>query len=1737
MLYPQTPFCCEHNTMVSASKRKRNEEFPLSREDSTQQPATSLLVKNSDKLSFPRGGGSVLTPLELKKVANEAAKDVLFGNSKDTVESARPKKKKKLDKNNKSKDNVHVENVDGQQLSIIPHINFKNLRVNSILLGQITEISKYDICVTFTDNISGYVNMTHISEQFTKILEDLDDSMDSDEEGETNKGAAEDEYESESDTKSNKGTNHKNPELPDLHSYFKIGQWIKCTVINNSALDSKVKKNKKKRLELTIEPSIVNTFTKDDLQKSTAIQCSVQSIEDHGATLDLGIDGVTGFISKKDTPNFDNLLPGSVFLGNISKTNDRVINVNLDFNQHKNKVTQISSVEAVLPGQPVDLLCQQYVDKGIAGKCFGMVPAFVSCHHLNTFKEEDIKHKFALGSNLQGRIIATLYDKHGEKTILFSTLPHIVNLSPELKQTEALNAFPIGYIFDTTKVKGSDDFYLYLALNNDLVGRVHKSKIGKLEKTDDLEARVIGYNTIDGCYEMTTDSQIIKQKYLRNKDIQIGEVIPGCEIVSVSSNGIQLKIFSGQFIASVPPMHISDTRLVYPERKFKIGSKVKARVLDVDGKNHIYVTLKKTLVNASDEDIPLVTSYDKAAELYEKNEKTVATVQAFKPSGCVLTFFGGVRGFLPNAEISEVYVKKPEQHLRLGQTVTVKLLKVDVEGKRVLATCKLANSNAEAQRKAIEDMVPGRTIVDVTVVEKTRDSLIVSTKDLDLRGIIYVAHLSDDRIEQNRAALKKIVVGTHLRGLVIDKENRTQVFNLTLKKSLLEAAKAETLPITYKAITTASKSTFFPAYIKSISDRGLFVAFTGKNVGLVLPSYAVESRDVDITKKFYVGQSVKAAILRFDDTNERFLLTLREQKSSIQNSETDEITGAIDSNIKSVRDLAEGKVIKVKVKNVKKNQLNVIIADNIHGRIDVSEVYDEIDKIEDKKAPLSIFKKDQILKGKIIGKHDIRSHRFLPITHQISKTSVFELSMKPSVLLQDKVNLTTIHDVKINDEFLGFVNNYASNYLWLTINPDLKAKLPLVDLSADSLDISMNIQDNFPLGSVIPVKVNFVDLEHGFINAVSKSHIVRDYEHLKAGDIVPAHILGIYDKYVLLDLGNKVTGISFITDALDDYSMSLNDVFGDRLNQVLAAKVLSVDIEKKKISLSLRSNSPISPSITSHKDIKQGDIVHGFVKSVTNKGLFIILGRSLDAFIPVSKLSDSYLKDWEKFYKPMQHVIGKVVSCDDDEHVLLTLRESEVNGELQILKNYSDIKVGDIFDGSVKNVTNFGVFVKLDNTVNCTGLAHISEIAETAPKDISTLFGLGDRVKAIVLKTNSSKKQLSLSLKASHFANKEHVKEQKEDEFEEDQDVDMDAVNFDDNEEEDNSDNEEETHVVKKTPISTDGLSLSTDFDWTASILDQAQEDDEFDEDDEEEVDFTEGTTHKHRRRKEKIVEDKTIDINTRAPESVSDFERLIIGNPNSSVVWMNYMAFQLQLSEIEKAREIAERALKTINFREESEKLNIWIAMLNLENTFGTPETLTEVFKRACQYMDSYTIHTKLLSIYQMSEKLDKAAELFKVTAKKFGGEKVSIWVAWCDFLLSNKHEDEARSILASALKSLPKRNHIEVVRKFAQLEFSKGDAERGRSLFEGLLADAPKRIDLWNVYVDQEIKANEKKKVEELFERVITKKITRKQAKFFFNKWLQFEENKDDTKMIDYVKAKASEYVESQKKIESDE
>ena len=106
-------------------------------------------------------------------------------------------------------------------------------------------------------------------------------------------------------------------------------------------------------------------------------------------------------------------------------------------------------------------------------------------------------------------------------------------------------------------------------------------------------------------------------------------------------------------------------------------------------------------------------------------------------------------------------------------------------------------------------------------------------------------------------------------------------------------------------------------------------------------------------------------------------------------------------------------------------------------------------------------------------------------------------------------------------------------------------------------------------------------------------------------------------------------------------------------------------------------------------------------------------------------------------------------------------------------------------------------------------------------------------------------------------------------------------------------------------------------------------------------------------------------DLAAFGPRSAADYEQLLNRQPNSSELWIQYMAYQMQSSELTEARKVAERAVVTINSTEETEKLNAWVAFLNLEVRFGNDETVDDVFKRALQVNDQQEVYQRLATIY----------------------------------------------------------------------------------------------------------------------------------------------------------------------------
>ncbi|KAI9442873.1 hypothetical protein BJY52DRAFT_1229054 [Lactarius psammicola] len=213
------------------------------------------------------------------------------------------------------------------------------------------------------------------------------------------------------------------------------------------------------------------------------------------------------------------------------------------------------------------------------------------------------------------------------------------------------------------------------------------------------------------------------------------------------------------------------------------------------------------------------------------------------------------------------------------------------------------------------------------------------------------------------------------------------------------------------------------------------------------------------------------------------------------------------------------------------------------------------------------------------------------------------------------------------------------------------------------------------------------------------------------------------------------------------------------------------------------------------------------------------------------------------------------------------------------------------------------------------------------------------------------------------------------------------------------------------------------------------------------------------RKKKRQVVEvDLTADTHT-TPESSSDFKCL-------------------QLSGIDKARETAKRALSTINLREEVERLNIWIALMNLEIVYGTEESVEGVFKDATRHC--------LPKI--------NADEQFKRTCKD---------------------SEQAPKFLPRSLQNLEKR-------------------ERRKDIVQGNVDTHTRRWDIWSIYIDLEGRQSDLQITRNLLDRMPSRKLTSCRAKIsasfraFFKKWVALEKRIGEEQGAEEVKGKAVKWTQ---------
>lgn len=1028
----------------------------------------------------------------------------------------------------------------------------------------------------------------------------------------------------------------------------------------------------------------------------------------------------------------------------------------------------------------------------------------------------------------------------------------------------------------------------------------------------------------------------------------------------------------------------------------------------------------------------------------------------------------------------------------------------------------LTSPNDGEESQDLQAVFPIGTILDAVKVARvdTDRSLFLQVTE-GLLGTVHISDVADEHVASLPDSSGPYKVGTVQRARVIGHNPLDGTLRCSMKESVLSQKwlKADDIQV----------GSLVKGTVISLNEKGLFVSLSGNVHAIVWPNHYADIPLKHPERKFRVGKLIKCRVLVVDPAQNRITLTA---KKTLMES-TLPIISAIETNL--VNAVTHAIVFKIS-----ERVLTVEFYNNVRGIIPYKEALETLGQNLDQ-----AFKIGQVVKVRII---EVKLEAGILVASIIKANSPVGPS-KQDILAMTEIGQSVSGTVSdIHKEHVAITLQPSGALALLTLNNLANARDTSIAQLRSSLKIGDDLRDlvivskNSEKGLVIVV----VKPKDNSKNMFNLNDPNLKLENLQLGQRVTGVVLKHSKKGAVIKMSKRLYGCLHLTEISDDYSTHPKL---PPIDSVVTAAVANVDKTHRLLDLSIRpsllepqtQSSIVDPRIRSFAELRIGQKVRGFVTEVVDFGVFVALSPSLDAKIPVKHLFDVYNKDWKGSFTPDQMVEGRILRINVDKNQAeMTLRSGEITS-LATNVTLSDFSKGQRVDGVIQNIAEYGVFIQIKGS-DIKGLCHRSELADPngpSADEMLKTFKKGDVVRALIISVDAEKKRLGFSLKPSHFFDEE-LEDVEMASGGENQDQNSDdgseiVMNGQEPDEEDSGDEQEQDtdghSEITREPENEMGapaINLAAPLRWT--VANDAEEDETEISSDEDDG----GPARKKRKRKHEILQDLTLDLQSRAPQSTADFERLLLASPNSSYLWLQFMAFQLQLSDIEKAREVGRRALKAINFREEQERLNVWIGLLNLEVTYGTEATLDAIFKEAARANDSKTVHWRLALLLDDAQKPEQAEEQFRKSCKKFGSS-CKVWTLFAEHYFKRGMPEKARELLSKSLLSLEKRKHLKVASKFAQLEYRMGDPERGRTLFEGIVDTHRKRLDLWNIYIDMETGQRDIHRIRNICERAITLKLSKKKAKFLFKKWLELEKRLGDKEGEALVKVKAVEWTQS--------
>ena len=246
---------------------------------------------------------------------------------------------------------------------------------------------------------------------------------------------------------------------------------------------------------------------------------------------------------------------------------------------------------------------------------------------------------------------------------------------------------------------------------------------------------------------------------------------------------------------------------------------------------------------------------------------------------------------------------------------------------------------------------------------------------------------------------------------------------------------------------------------------------------------------------------------------------------------------------------------------------------------------------------------------------------------------------------------------------------------------------------------------------------------------------------LEKGQVLEGTVKNITPYGVFIDLGG-VDGLIHITDLSWGRVNNPNDIV--QPDQKLNVVILDFDDEKKRIALGLKQLMP-HPWDALDPNLKVGDRVKGKVVVMTDYGAFVEIAPGVEGLIHVSEMSWSqHLRSAQDFMKVGDEVEAQILTLDREERKMsLGIKQLKEDPWETIETKYP---VGSKHSAKVRNFTNFGVFVELEEGVD--GLIHISDLSWTKKiKHPSEFTQIGAEIDVVVLEIDKENRRLSLGHK------------------------------------------------------------------------------------------------------------------------------------------------------------------------------------------------------------------------------------------------------------------------------------------------------------------------------------------------------------------------------------------------------